>query len=99
MPVLDELPELLTPPELARFMRTTTNCLSQDRYLGRGIPFIKTGRRILYARADVLSYLERNRLQRTDDPRGGDTPTSPRGGLPADRTPVLSSRASNAPPR
>lgn len=34
--VLEELPALLTPPELARFMRTTTNRLAQDRYLGRG---------------------------------------------------------------
>lgn len=67
---LDELPDLLTPPELAQFMRTTTNSLAQDRYLGRGVPFIKAGRRILYARSDVQDYLQRNRLQRTDDPRG-----------------------------
>jgi hypothetical protein len=68
--LIDELPALLTPPELARFMRTTTNTLAQDRYLGRGVPFIKAGRRILYARNDVLAYLERNTIQRTDDPRG-----------------------------
>lgn len=67
---LDELPELLTPPELAQVLRTTTNSLSQERYLGRGVPFIKNGRRILYARSDVLAYLEQNRAQRTDDHRG-----------------------------
>jgi hypothetical protein len=69
MPVLAELPELLTPPELARFMRTTTNSLAQDRYLGRGVPFIKAGRRILYARSSVQKYLDANTIQRTDDPR------------------------------
>jgi hypothetical protein len=68
--VLEELPALLTPPELARFMRTTINSLAQDRYLGRGVPFIKTGRRILYARTEVLAYLDANTCQRTDDPRG-----------------------------
>ena len=67
---LDELPPLLIPAELARVMRTTTNSLAQDRYLGRGGPFIKAGRRILYARDAVLAYLERNTVQRTDDLRG-----------------------------
>lgn len=70
MTVLDDLPALLTPSELAKFMRTTTNSLAQERYLGRGVPFIKNGRRVLYARADVLAYLEANTCQRTDDPRG-----------------------------
>lgn len=59
-----ELPVFLTPPELAILRRTTTSTLAQERYLGRGVPFIRDGRRILYARADVLSYLERNRVPR-----------------------------------
>lgn len=66
---LDALPPLLTPAELAEFMRTTTNSLAQDRYLGRGVPFIKNGKRVLYARTAVLDYLERNTAQRTDNPR------------------------------
>lgn len=67
---LDDLPPLLTPPELAEVLRTTINSLAQERYLGRGVPFIKNGRRILYARNDVLAYLDQNRAQRTDDLRG-----------------------------
>jgi hypothetical protein len=67
---IDELPILMTPKELARFMRTTTNSLAQERYLGRGVPFIKNGRRVLYSRSDVIAYIERNTVQRTDDPRG-----------------------------
>jgi hypothetical protein len=67
---LDELPLLLTPPELAGFLRTTTNSLAQDRYLGRGVPFVRHGRKVLYARTDLAAYLEQNRCQRTDDPRG-----------------------------
>lgn len=72
VPTLKELPELLTPQELAELLRTTTNSLSQDRYLGRGVPFIRTGRRILYAREDVLAYLEANTRQRAGDGGPGD---------------------------
>lgn len=61
----DQLPELVTPTELAELFRTTTNSLSQDRYLGRGVPFIRAGRRILYARADILAYLDSNTFQQS----------------------------------
>lgn len=67
---LEALPDLITPAELAQFMRTTTNSLAQDRYLGRGVPFVKHGKKVLYRRGDVEAYLERNRFQRTDVPRG-----------------------------
>lgn len=67
--MVNSLPVLITPAELAEFMRTTTNSLAQDRYLGRGVPFVKHGRKVLYSRSDVEAYLERNRCQRTDDPR------------------------------
>ena len=70
MTALGDLPPLLTPAELAELMRTTTNSLAQDRYLGRGVPFIKNGKRVLYARTAVLNYLESNTAQRTDDRRG-----------------------------
>jgi hypothetical protein len=67
---LDELPGVITPPVLAKALGTTTNSLAQDRYLGRGIPFIKFGKRVRYLRSDVSDYLAANRVQRTDDPRG-----------------------------
>ena len=70
MPALYDLPPLLIPAELAKALRTTTNSLAQDRYLGRGVPFIKHGRSVLYDRDEVIKYLEQNRCQRTDDPRG-----------------------------
>lgn len=64
-----DLPELLTPPELAKFLRTTPGSLAQDRYNGRGVPFVKFGKRIRYLRQDVIDYIAANRMQRTDDPR------------------------------
>lgn len=54
-------PEIMLPHEVAELLRTTTNSLAQDRYLRRGVPYIKAGRRILYARADVLDYLTGNK--------------------------------------
>lgn len=49
--------------EVAEFMRTTTAKLAQDRYLGRGIPYIKHGRKVLYRWADVHAYLAANTVQ------------------------------------
>jgi len=64
-----ELPEVMTPAEVAQFLRTTTASLAQDRYLGRGIPYTKFTKRVRYLRQDVFDYLAANR-RRTDNPRG-----------------------------
>lgn len=39
--------------------------LAQNRYLGQGIPFIKVGKRVRYQLADVVTYLENQRVQTT----------------------------------
>ena len=46
------------PAEVARALRTTEASRAQDRYLGRGIPYVKAGKRILYRWADVNEYLD-----------------------------------------
>jgi hypothetical protein len=63
------LPALATPAEVADYLHTTTASLAQDRYRGTGPKFIKRGRRVLYRWSDVLEWLDKNTLQRTDDPR------------------------------
>ena len=65
----DELPALATPAEVAQYLHSTTASLAQDRYKGTGPKFIKHGRRVLYRWSDVLEWLDRNTIQRTDDPR------------------------------
>jgi hypothetical protein len=60
---LHEMPELLKPAEAAVFLRTTTNTLQQDRYLRRGVPYIKLGGRVLYRRTDILAFLDANRYE------------------------------------
>jgi hypothetical protein len=61
MPTLTGLPEVLTPQETAAVLRTTVNSLAQNRYLKRGLPYIRSGRKILYTREDVLAYLAAGR--------------------------------------
>ncbi len=56
-----ELPALMTPKQLAAFIHTTEGSLAQDRYLGKGIPFTRIGKRVRYLRGDVIAYLERHR--------------------------------------
>jgi hypothetical protein len=65
----DQLPALATPAEVAEYLRTTTAALAHDRYRGTGPKFIKRGSRVLYRWSDVLEWLDRNTIQRTDDPR------------------------------
>lgn len=54
---LSELPAFLKPPEAATVLRTTAANLSQDRFLNRGAPYIKVGKRVLYERDALLEYL------------------------------------------
>jgi hypothetical protein len=61
MYALDELPEFMSPPQLAPVVHKTVSSLAQDRYLRRGIPYTRSGRKILYARQDVVAYLTARR--------------------------------------
>jgi hypothetical protein len=63
----DQLPALAVPAEVAQYRHTTTAALAQDRYKGTGPKFIKRGRRVLYRWSDVLEWLDRNTIQRTDE--------------------------------
>lgn len=58
---LDDLPAFPTAVQVAKFLQVSEASLAQDRYLGRGIPYIKVGlRRVRYSREDVLKYLATN---------------------------------------
>jgi hypothetical protein len=58
---LAELPEVAPPADVARVFHTTESALAQDRYLKRGLPYVKFGRRVRYLRADLVAYLEASR--------------------------------------
>jgi hypothetical protein len=56
--------KLLSPEEVADLLGLTLSKLSQDRFLGRGIPYIKLGKAVRYRPSDVESYVEASaRLQ------------------------------------
>lgn len=53
-------PHYATPAEVAEYRRTNVRVLAQERYEGKGPAYIKDGRRVLYAWADVEAYMEAN---------------------------------------
>lgn len=61
-----DLPAVATPQQIARVMSMTVDALAQDRYRGRGIPYVKIGGRVRYLRDDVQSYLAANRVGGTN---------------------------------
>jgi hypothetical protein len=63
---LSVLPPVMSAEELSPVLGIPAAALAQDRYRGRGIPYVKLGRRVRYLRADVARYLVTHRT-------GGDT--------------------------
>jgi hypothetical protein len=57
------LPDLATTIELAEWLGCHPQGLANNRYLGRGIPFVKlSSGRVRYLKSDVLAYLEAHRV-------------------------------------
>lgn len=52
-----ELPLFLTQEQLAHLLGRSPRTLERDRAVGCSIPFTKVGRKVFYAREDVLSHL------------------------------------------
>lgn len=52
----------MTTAEVAEYIRASKQSLDQDRYLGRGLPYVRIGRKIRYRREDVLQYLDANTI-------------------------------------
>ncbi len=49
-----------TPQEVAEYLHTSVKKLSNDRYLGTGLPYVKYGRKILYPWDAVNDYMAAN---------------------------------------
>jgi len=54
---LSQHPAIMTAEELAPVIRRSVGALAQDRYRNQGIPYVKMGRGIRYARGEVARYL------------------------------------------
>ncbi|ORV53085.1 hypothetical protein AWC03_21295 [Mycobacterium europaeum] len=57
------MPALMTTAEVADLIRASKESLNQDRYLGRGLPYVRIGRKIRYRREDILKYLSDNTIR------------------------------------
>lgn len=55
------MPEYMTTAEVADLCRTSSETVRYWRHVAKGPPSFKVGRRVLYARADVVAWLERCR--------------------------------------
>jgi hypothetical protein len=55
------------PVEVAKYLRTTTARLANDRSLKRGIPYVKYGSSVLYRWRDVHTWIERNTKATADE--------------------------------
>lgn len=58
----NESHEFLTDPQFARLVKTSTRTTETWRRNGNGPPFIRLGRRILYRRCDVETWLAAQRF-------------------------------------
>ncbi len=58
---------LLTEQDVAALTRLSTRTLERRRLDGTGPTFIKLGRRVVYRRQDVDTWIERNRFASTSE--------------------------------
>lgn len=58
--------ELMTPEQLADYLQVSVKKLANERYLGRGIRFVKIGKAVRYKRSDVEAFIAANMYTRTD---------------------------------
>lgn len=61
------MPEYMTTGEVAELLRTPEQSVRFWRHAGRGPASIKVGRRVLYDRADVLAWIEKQRREQNPD--------------------------------
>jgi hypothetical protein len=54
---LSDMPQIMTPEQLAAIMGQSVAALANDRWRRIGVPYVKYGKRVRYLRADVARYL------------------------------------------
>jgi predicted DNA-binding transcriptional regulator AlpA len=61
---------LLTQPEAARILRLSERSLERHRVQGTGPRYASLGRRVVYARSDLLAWVQACTRRSTSEPRG-----------------------------
>jgi len=52
----------LTEKQAAPELGASVSKLRSDRFYGRGCPYVRNGRKILYLPSDIRAYLQQNRI-------------------------------------
>lgn len=55
---------------LAAVLDCSTQLLERNRWEGKGVPYLKIGRKVLYRKSDVLSFLQQQKIYRSTGDRG-----------------------------
>ena len=63
--MLNNSAEYLDVSETANFLKVSKSWLNQARLIGNGPLFLKVGRRILYCRSDLTSWVESRKFNST----------------------------------
>lgn len=58
--------ELMNTSELAEFLRTTPNAIRVMRARGKGPPFLKVSKEVLYDVNDIKKWLEQNKVRKNE---------------------------------
>jgi predicted DNA-binding transcriptional regulator AlpA len=64
---LEEAPAVMKPEEAAKLLRLSAQRLAVMRLEGSGPSFVKAGRSVLYSRAAIESWIEKNTRRSTSD--------------------------------
>lgn len=57
------MPEYMTEKELSQKIKRSMHTLRRDRFEGKGVPYVKIGRQILYPSSAVDRYLEEHLIE------------------------------------
>jgi len=60
---MDSPKQYLTEKEVAQLTRMALSTLRNDRFCGRGFPYIKLGRSVRYDMAEVIRIMDEHKVQ------------------------------------
>lgn len=63
--------QYLTEREVQKLTNKALSTLRNDRYLGKGMPYIKDGKSVRYNRSDVIAYMESRKILTSDSIKQG----------------------------
>ncbi len=60
---METTPQYLTEIDVADITKLSLSTLRNDRFIGKGIPYIKIGRSVRYSLQDVTNFMEALKVQ------------------------------------